>query len=401
MAITVAVRPEELLLMTQRVIYVVIGTTVAVFAVFAAAYLAGIDPVTSISFVAGAIVTIFSAGIVAIRSRFFAETFRQVAYPVEVVEKLPPSMVIFSMGIMIGGWMRSLGIRLLATIAHIREGFYALPRNWWRALFVVDYTISPEIIPGYERLDFYNVKFYETKMNEAHERWRRALYFVCKVFFFAPAYAYRIMIKSTFLFYFAMIFVVRVPHFVRFFVVGILPFLRPLLLPRMSMKDFQEYPELLVQLINKDPRKQVRWILIGISMGVISIGGALAFLIKSRGSSMDVAGIMKFLDSYHHTMTPWAWTGITVALLSVVISAEAKVLEFYIESGKRRPRLRKSMRKSIRLNTLVVAAMLAARNIATIILAVSCGGYVVLAFSPIQQHLTLEMLNMLHHFYGC
>nr|VFJ91297.1 MAG: hypothetical protein BECKH772A_GA0070896_100309 [Candidatus Kentron sp. H]VFJ99183.1 MAG: hypothetical protein BECKH772C_GA0070978_1002923 [Candidatus Kentron sp. H]VFK00560.1 MAG: hypothetical protein BECKH772B_GA0070898_101951 [Candidatus Kentron sp. H] len=47
-----------------------------------------------------------------------------------------------------GVWLRSLGVRVLATLAHPVQGLKALPENWRRILWAMDSRHAPELVPG-------------------------------------------------------------------------------------------------------------------------------------------------------------------------------------------------------------------------------------------------------------
>jgi hypothetical protein len=59
-------------------------------------------------------------------------------------------------GVYLGGWLRSLVIRFIATGRHPLLGLQALPANWKRTLFVQDIICLPEVVPGYDRDDLLN-----------------------------------------------------------------------------------------------------------------------------------------------------------------------------------------------------------------------------------------------------
>jgi hypothetical protein len=383
MAITVAARPEELHLMTQKAIYVVIGTTIAVLAVLLTAVLAQRDLITSVSFVSGAILTIFFAGVIAARSHFFVDSFKQAEYPVQAVERLPASMTIFAPGVMLGGWIRSIAIRLLATLWHFREGLSSMPMNWWRTLFVYDMFVTPEIIPGYNRRDLYNVQYYFERIRLVEAGWRKFLYAICALLFFMPAYLYRLSIKSTFLLYYGLMFVVSGAQFAK---------------RDIEISDLRDDPSFLVRVLRGDPRRRMRWIMIWGAVGFLAISNAFIILERSVELPFKLPFPIEYLVLIDYSsIKPWQVIGLLVAILTVVISYETKDLSIYLEgNGKTRPWLLRPIHRRARL----VVCLLRLRNAASRMLMLVIAVHALLWLSPAQRLLPVTILYMLRQFYG-
>ncbi len=62
------------------------------------------------------------------------------------VEKF--AILFFGIPIAIGVWLRSLTVRVLATLRHPLRGLWALPGNWRRILWALDAHHAPELVPG-------------------------------------------------------------------------------------------------------------------------------------------------------------------------------------------------------------------------------------------------------------
>lgn len=96
-----------------------------------------------------------------------------------------------------GIWLRSLGIRLFATLRYVRAGLTFLPNNWRETLVVVDFTHPPELLPGaasvHRSLTFAGLR--ESLRSASFKQW--PYYLPVLVAWYVPAVAYRWSLKST------------------------------------------------------------------------------------------------------------------------------------------------------------------------------------------------------------
>jgi hypothetical protein len=76
-----------------------------------------------------------------------------------LMEGAPKVCLVLTVGVFLGGWLRSVCTRFIATMQFLPDGLRALPSNWWRTLFVQDIKMLPEVIPGYSRDDIINTNF--------------------------------------------------------------------------------------------------------------------------------------------------------------------------------------------------------------------------------------------------
>ena len=132
-----------------------------------------------------------------------------------VLATAPFFFVAFALGVFLGGgWLRSVGIRFLATARHLRTGLKTFPDNWWRTLFVIDLTHPPEILPGYRRKDLLlQISQLVDELKKVRFSLEWVVYVIAIVLMFVPAYLYRLTIKSTCWFYIPMIYIVRPARF--------------------------------------------------------------------------------------------------------------------------------------------------------------------------------------------
>ncbi|HYD70772.1 hypothetical protein [Azospirillum sp.] len=111
-----------------------------------------------------------------------------------------------------GMWMRSLAVRVTATLRHIISGLRSFHRNWQHTIVAVDFTRPPELVPGASFSG--KILTFEAAIN----RFRKTKNFVeicgfvvVAPILFMPALLYRWSLKSTFWFYFPLAYLAW-PH---------------------------------------------------------------------------------------------------------------------------------------------------------------------------------------------
>ncbi|MEO5352804.1 MAG: hypothetical protein H7835_06280 [Magnetococcus sp. XQGC-1] len=110
----------------------------------------------------------------------------------------------------VGIWLRSIGVRLLATLLHPWRGLCAMPDNWRRILWVVDSHHPPELVPG---LAAWTRAFSLTEIRSilrSRGILRKLFGLLAFVCFFLPAIFYRWSLKSTLWFYWPLLYLERV-----------------------------------------------------------------------------------------------------------------------------------------------------------------------------------------------
>ncbi|MFN3077153.1 MAG: hypothetical protein ABT940_09790 [Alphaproteobacteria bacterium] len=113
-----------------------------------------------------------------------------------------------------GLWLRSLWVRILATILHLKAGFLALPGNWHHALVVIDFMHPPELVPGLEsqvpgfesQAAVLSLRFHVNRVRGKEKTLSKFLSAIAIPIFFAPALFYRLSLKSTFWLYYPLIY---------------------------------------------------------------------------------------------------------------------------------------------------------------------------------------------------
>jgi hypothetical protein len=135
-----------------------------------------------------------------------------VSFARAIIATAPKAFIAFAPGFFLGGLARSIGTRLAATVRHPWLGIKASGENWWRTLFVTDICYPPEVIPGYARNDPFTFSYLYDRLKNSDSPTRRYFYTMALIVLYAPAIFYRMVIKSTFWFSFALGYVARPPY---------------------------------------------------------------------------------------------------------------------------------------------------------------------------------------------
>nr|VFJ90174.1 MAG: hypothetical protein BECKLFY1418A_GA0070994_101034 [Candidatus Kentron sp. LFY] len=107
-----------------------------------------------------------------------------------------------------GFWLRSLGVRMLATLRHPVTGIEALPGNWRRILWAVDCRHAPELLPGLSAHDTNTALSLPGLMEKMRTSdWPdRSLGIMLIPIWFLPGFLYRWSLKSTCWLYLPLIY---------------------------------------------------------------------------------------------------------------------------------------------------------------------------------------------------
>ncbi|MCP5141902.1 MAG: hypothetical protein H6980_06085 [Gammaproteobacteria bacterium] len=156
---------------------------------------------------AGAVVTAFSSAGAAALS---GTTTAVIAIAIAVVSTKvgAVALILIGLGFIIGQLARATSIKVFATLNHPLTGARQLQDNWRRLVFAQDFHRPPEILPGINhRPGFFELDttslFRDLKSGDAVNRTGAALSTLMVV---APAWFYRLSLKSTFWFYWPLVF---------------------------------------------------------------------------------------------------------------------------------------------------------------------------------------------------
>jgi hypothetical protein len=117
-----------------------------------------------------------------------------------------------------GLWLRTIGIRVGATLRYFGPGIREVPRNFRHTLFVIDIRHSPELMPGISTTvsgDAPYTSHYIFRLFQEETTWLlKVSAILVFLIFFIPAYLYRLSIKSTCWVYLPLVYVVSDRNFV-------------------------------------------------------------------------------------------------------------------------------------------------------------------------------------------
>ncbi|MBF0461612.1 MAG: hypothetical protein HQL87_09465 [Magnetococcales bacterium] len=126
--------------------------------------------------------------------------------------ELAVAIVLAGIPWIIGIWVRSLGVRLVATLCHPWRGLCAVPDNWRRVVWGLDFRHPPELVP---ELSLWTPAFSLAEIRAI----LRSSGILRKLFgllafgcFFLPALLYRWSLKSTIWFYWPLLYLEAVPR---------------------------------------------------------------------------------------------------------------------------------------------------------------------------------------------
>lgn len=219
-----------------------------------------------------------------------------------MLARQPYSMAVYAPGVFLGGWLRSLGIRFVATLRYFWDGFIALPANWWRTLFVIDFRYPPEIIPGYRGGDVLETSYMlkEIKVAKLSVEWFVLL--IAFLIMFVPAYIYRITIKSTCWFYFPLIYIMR-------------------------ERRYKSNPALLADLLWISPFEWWRRILAALVLSAFLLGRGLDKTASVPAEIVTPLEYVFLLD--FQNVRPWHWFNISSAVLTLSIFVCVSTLRIF------------------------------------------------------------------------
>jgi hypothetical protein len=265
------------------------------------------------------------------------------------------------------------------------EGFSSLPINWYRTLFVYDIFVKPEIVPGYNKDDFYNIRFYIDRVRTSEAFWRKALYLFSAIMYFAPGYLYRLSIKSTFWLYYGLAFVVTGAKYVRGHILG-----------EVSIRELRQEPDLLVDIIEEDPRRMLRWLMILVGFAALIIGNAFAILDKIIFLPFKLPFLVEYLVLIDlSSIKIWHAVGIIIAGLTVAISYKSKHLKTYLKNIQKSP----IVLKPIKNTTDFLLILLGLRNVASRAMVILIAVHAILWLSPAQRFLPEQFIQLFRYIY--
>jgi hypothetical protein len=297
---------------------------------------------------------------------------RGIAVMQAAMEHAPWAIAVFAPGFYFGGWFRSVGTRITATIRHLDLGIAAISENWWRTLFIVDLRYPPELIPGYKRSDFFTIPYYWSRIKQSDSLFERLVCVMACVILYAPAYVYRLSIKSTCWFYFPLVYIAGASQ--------------------LSTK-----PALLADILWYDLREWGRRLL-----AVLTVAGVAVQSLSSDGLTKDHLPTVLISPLEYVflidilAVKPWQWFTLTSALVTLVIFGCIGRFRIIVDHAKDDEVLRQT---ASNYSWWLVRAM-RVRNVSTALFFLIALIHALLWRSSAHTYLPAYILDLLHSFYG-
>jgi len=278
----------------------------------------------------------------------------------------PTSFAAFAPGVFLGFWLRSLEIRIRATLRYFWLGFLAMPRNWRRAVFCMDTLTAPEFVPGYTRNDPFNANIVWGRVKNSIGR-KKYIAFLGLMILFAPAIIYRWSIKSTCWFYLPLAYVVRTRNLAR-------------------------NPARIVKRLLNDTEESVRRYL---AFGTILVTLVWNTAFWNETLPQVIAPIEYVLLIDLATIRPWHYCNIFIAVTTIGLLVAAERLRNDLESRG----FDITLHKSVHFRALFAEWAMRARNCATVALLLLAAGHVLMLRDALPRHSWPQTIAWLKQFY--
>jgi hypothetical protein len=279
-------------------------------------------------------------------------------------------------GMACGIVLRSILIRLAATIRHIRPGFWEIPANFKQSLFVIDFRHRAELVPGFDDRNpssrYTSSGLFLRFQHSPNTGWKFSD-FVFFLFFFAPAYAYRLSIKSTCWLYLPLVYIA-------------------------SWRELTIAPDHFLDRLMRSPWEYARR-----ALAVAILGGFLAstlsynFIKEAHHVSKFVISPIEyfFVLDFQVWKKPWQFFSLLSAGITMYLYFEA--FEGWIDTKYIRDA---AARTAIHRRIEISKILMRLRNVSTVILITLLAVHALLLFSPISHWLPKYILQELTLIYG-
>jgi hypothetical protein len=266
------------------------------------------------------------------------------------------------LGLSVGVWLRTIGIRFAATALHLSDGFRQLPQNFFQTLFVIDLLHGVELVPGYAEARFTSEGLL-ARARKSPDLSEALFFYTNFLVFVVPGYLYRIGIKSTFWVFLPLVYVARQNN----------------------------------SLDNIESRKE--WA--RRFLAVITLAGftLTTLVLHPRKGSIDVLGTQiisplefLFLIDFNN-IRPWHMLQVVSAVITIYLYFESDSV-----SRGDRQLARADTQRQAKQSWLLFLMKL--RNLSAILLVSLLLTHGLLAFSPLKNYLPEQLLTVFRSIYG-
>jgi len=120
------------------------------------------------------------------------------------------AFLILGPGIFFGVFLRAILTRIAATLWHFRDGLPRFAANWSNLVTATDFRTEPELVPDLPKDSSFRIR--ATVKGFRSDGAADRIFTILAVFIlFAPAWLFRLTLKSTFLLYWPLLFVATAP----------------------------------------------------------------------------------------------------------------------------------------------------------------------------------------------
>jgi hypothetical protein len=265
-----------------------------------------------------------------------------------------------------GIWFASLIIRFFATARFVAAGFWEIPKNFSETLSVMDVLHPAELVPGYREID----NFSSDGLIREFRRSKNPMIFIEIIAFLVPAYLYRFSIKSTWWFYYSLVYIA-------------------------SERELAANPSQLLERLRKAPKERLSLVI-----ALMTVAGVLFFRLfpglRGNISGSRTISVIEYLFLIDwHRIQPW----LIASLISAGITIGAFFLATDAYSDLEYP-LGSTSRAWLNTRVIILRYLLRVRTVASTLAMIILGCHALLAFTPVVQWFPDEILDHICSFYG-
>jgi hypothetical protein len=350
------------------------ATKVGATAVMATLAASAALSLTAVAFAVGGILA--AAGILTAAAILLALAVLAAAGVFGVTAVLATGLVLF-FGLILGYSVRVLCTRFVATLLHPWEGWKALPANWTTTLFVIDLVHPPEMVPSYTGTTIFNFEYFNRVIRsrlrfDSEKMASSAVIYVV----YAPAYFYRLSIKSTFWLYWPLAYLANDAR-------------------------AKGRPAVLFDRLAATPLAWLSILTAGVTFATFLTQNFfvhVAALWPAVRVSLPLAAVEFLFQFDWASQKPWLWFSLTSATIT---------LSLFFWAGEMRPELKHGeidnwTEAKIQHHALWMKRLARLRRICTILLILSLLAYFLLWRSPLQcvvHEYGLDHIHALFHWY--
>jgi hypothetical protein len=278
---------------------------------------------------------------------------------------------------LVGLWLRTIAIRFVSTARCLPSGFWDIPTNFRRTLFVIDLPHPGELVPGYSG-DFINTSTQIILHQSVSEGLLiRLSFLIGYVVLFVPAYLYRLSIKSTCWLYLPLVYIA-------------------------SERDLAVTPAHFVDRLIRggwEPWRRLLAVLTLIAFAATTYASIstqeFATFLRHGAISPKIISPLEFMFQFDFSGKWWQYCSIVAALITGWLFLQAREMRVDIDHADD-AEAKATLSRHVDRAKLIMRV----RNVLSMALILMVGVHALLTFSPIGPYLPAYILRGLGWFYG-